>query len=72
MNYDEVSDDNDDEDGGGSLSPNTESTRPASASSTKSSTVRPLTLYTHEYTHTGCCCSADVFYHCISLPIRSV
>lgn len=40
MNYDEVSeDDNDDEDRGSSLSPNTESTRPASASSTKSSTV---------------------------------
>ncbi|XP_060770328.1 tubby-related protein 3 isoform X2 [Neoarius graeffei] len=39
MNYDEVSDDdNDDEDGANSLSPNTESTRPASASSTKSST----------------------------------
>uniref|UniRef100_A0A8B9H441 Tubby-like protein n=1 Tax=Astyanax mexicanus TaxID=7994 RepID=A0A8B9H441_ASTMX len=41
MNYDEVSDDEDDdetEDRAGSLSPNTESTRPASASSTKSST----------------------------------
>ncbi|MCI4382115.1 hypothetical protein PGIGA_G00259970 [Pangasianodon gigas] len=39
MNYDEVSDDdNDDEDRASSLSPNTESTRPASASSTKSST----------------------------------
>ncbi|XP_036432533.1 tubby-related protein 3 isoform X4 [Colossoma macropomum] len=40
MNYDEVSDDDDDEaeDRVRSLSPNTESTRPASASSTKSST----------------------------------
>ncbi|KAF7701857.1 hypothetical protein HF521_001140 [Silurus meridionalis] len=39
VNYDEVSDDdNEDEDGAGSLSPNTESTRPASASSTKSNT----------------------------------
>lgn len=45
MNYDEVSDDdNDEEDRTSSLSPNTESTRPASASSTKSSTVSPLTL----------------------------
>lgn len=61
MNYDEVSDDDDDEDGANSLSPNTESTRPASASSTKSSTVRPLTLYIHKYTHIGFCCSTDVF-----------
>ncbi|KAK3525760.1 hypothetical protein QTP70_007516 [Hemibagrus guttatus] len=39
MNYDEVSDDdNEEEDRASSLSPNTESTRPASASSTKSST----------------------------------
>lgn len=53
MNYDEVSDDDDDGDddddddehrGSSLFSPNTESTRPASASSTKSSTV---SLYTH-------------------------
>lgn len=59
MNYDEVSDDDDDDDdnddadrGGSLFSPNTESTRPASASSTKSSTV---SLYTHSNTQTGCC-----------------
>lgn len=73
MNYEEASDDddNDDEDRGSSLSPNTESTRPASASSIKSSTVRLITLYTHKFTHTGCCCP-DVFWHCISVIIRSV
>ncbi|XP_010890907.1 tubby-related protein 3 isoform X3 [Esox lucius] len=45
MNYDEATDDDqdDDQDRTGSLSPNTESTRPASASSTKSNTEYVVT-----------------------------
>lgn len=72
MNYDEASDDDEEEeveeDHTLSLSPNTESNRPASASSTKSSTVRiQFLLFYAVIFPTGC----TQIWYCIICPRKS-